>query len=131
VIPSPLVHLAALPPVRVGRPPRFGPASPAGPVFAPATTIRWAGPSDQPALAALAVLDAARPLAGDVLVAEQAGGLIAALAVRDRRAIADPFIPSREIVRLLELRADQLTRAAAPTRRRFRLRPARARLRPR
>ena len=49
---------------------------------------------------------------GPVLVAEQAGILVAAVPLRGGRSIADPFTPSADIVRLLELRRTQLRAAA-------------------
>ena len=69
----------------------------------PAVVIRAARGSDGAALNDLAQLDSQRPLAGDVLVAEQGGALVAAVA--GERVIADPFRPTAEVVSLLRLRA--------------------------
>jgi hypothetical protein len=88
--------------------------------------IRRASASDARALWRLAALDSApAPLAGpDVLVAEVAGELVAALA--GDRAVADPFRPTGSLVDLLRLRAVQID-AAAPAvrshRRTFAARP--------
>ena len=68
-------------------------------------TIRPANDQDARALAELAALDSARPLAGDVLVAEQDGGVRAAVSLGDGRAIADPFHRTSELVDLLLVRA--------------------------
>jgi len=69
----------------------------------PAVVIRAARGSDGAALENLARLDSQRPLAGDVLVAEQDGAIVAALA--GHRAIADPFRRTGDVVALLRLRA--------------------------
>jgi len=69
----------------------------------PTVVIRAARGSDGAALEGLARLDSQRPLAGDVLLAEQDGELIAALGAG--RAIADPFRPTADVIELLRLRA--------------------------
>lgn len=79
----------------------------AGPVV-----IRLAVPVDADAIARLAALDSARPPRGDALVAEVGGEAIAAVGIEDGRAVADPFRPTEDVVRLLELRAAQLREAA-------------------
>ena len=65
----------------------------------------------------LAALDSARALLGDVLVAESGGVVRAAYSVDERRAIADPFVPTAGLVTLLETRAAPL-REARPKRNR-------------
>jgi hypothetical protein len=77
--------------------------------------IRPAVPADLDALRYLAALDSARALLGDVLVAEADGVIHAAYSVNERRAIADPFVPTAELVELLELRAAPV-REARPRR---------------
>jgi hypothetical protein len=78
--------------------------------------IRPARNSDSDALARVAALDSARPLAGgQVLVAEAGGRIIAAVSMHDGRAVADPFVPSADAVEMLRLHASAK-------------RPARARL---
>ena len=74
-------------------------------------TMRRAYPDDSAALARLAALDCGRIPTGDVLVAEVDGELWAAVAVGPDAAIADPFRPSAAIVRLLRMRAAQLSAA--------------------
>jgi hypothetical protein len=73
--------------------------------------IRAADGSDGSALHRLAALDSARVPAGDLLVAEADGALVAALAPATGATIADPFRPTAEVVELLQLRG-ALLRAA-------------------
>ena len=71
-------------------------------------TIRAASPADRGALERLAALDSASAPRGYVLVAEVHGELRAALAVAGGPAIADPFVPTAQLVDLLAVRARQL-----------------------
>jgi hypothetical protein len=71
-------------------------------------TLRLALPGDEPALIRLAELDSAEPLTYPVIVAESFGRLVAALSVRERRAVADPFEPTAALVELLRAQAGQL-----------------------
>jgi hypothetical protein len=81
-------------------------------------TIRWAGPADAPALQALAALDSRSLPATSTLVAERDGTIVAALPLGvGAPALSDPFQRTGEYVALLELRAEQLARAAAHPRR--------------
>jgi hypothetical protein len=64
-------------------------------------TIRRAGPEDEQTLHALAIIDSALPLTGDVLVAQHAGAVIAAVSLEDDRVIADPFVPTADTVEIL------------------------------
>ncbi|MDP9344229.1 MAG: hypothetical protein M3P44_00630 [Actinomycetota bacterium] len=75
--------------------------------MSPASTIiiRRAVTGDIAGLARLAALDSARPLAGEVLLAEHDGQTRAALSLRDGRTIADPFLPTAADVALLRTRA--------------------------
>jgi len=86
-----------------------------------AITVRTATLADAPALARLAALDSARPLQGDVLLAETRGHPVAALSATDGRAVADPFLHSAEALALLRTRAAQL--GIRDGRRRLALRP--------
>lgn len=65
---------------------------------------------DALALRRLAALDSAEVPSGALLVAEVRGELWAAVAVASGVAVADPFRPTAELVRLLRLRAEQLRR---------------------
>ena len=78
---------------------------------APTVLIRAARGSDGRALPRLAALDSAHVPAGDLLVAETDGALVAAYAPATGAAIADPFRHTAEVVELLELRGS-LLRAA-------------------
>jgi hypothetical protein len=79
--------------------------------------IRPARLADEAALDRLAALDSSRPLrGGQVLVGEADGRIVAAVSMLDGRAIADPFVPSADVVEMLR-------RHAAGSR------PARARVR--
>jgi hypothetical protein len=70
--------------------------------------IRLATDDDATALRRLAQLDSARLPEGELLVAEVDGKLRAALRIADRAYVADPFWPSKELVRLLDVRARRL-----------------------
>jgi hypothetical protein len=71
-------------------------------------TVRLAEPADEGALRQLAGLDSSRLPSGTLLVGEMGGGIQAAVPVMGGRAIANPFVRTAELVRLLELRAEQL-----------------------
>lgn len=76
---------------------------------ADAVIIRTSAASDRGRLRRLALLDSAPAPRGAMLVAEREGVLVAALPLAGGgRAIADPFEPSADVVRLLELRRAQL-----------------------
>jgi hypothetical protein len=87
----------------------------------PAVVIRAARGSDGSALDNLARLDSQRPLTGDVLLAEQDGAVVAAVA--GARVIADPFRQTADVVSLLHLRSG----GARPERSRRALRAPRLR----
>ena len=72
---------------------------------APSVLIRAARGSDGAALERLAELDSSRVPAGSLLVAEDDGRLVAAIASSTGQAIADPFLPTADVIALLELRA--------------------------
>jgi hypothetical protein len=70
-------------------------------------------PAAARAIGRLAQLDSAPlPPAGPVLLAERRGRAIAAHVMADDTAIADPFEPTAEAVKVLALRADQLRASA-------------------
>jgi hypothetical protein len=75
---------------------------------APGVLIRAARGSDGSALDRLAALDSAHVPAGELLVAEADGSVVAALSPDTGAAIADPFRPTADVVALLELRANGL-----------------------
>jgi hypothetical protein len=93
---------------------------------APSVLIRAARGSDGPALRRLAALDSSVVPAGELLVAEADGELVAARAMTTGATIADPFRPTSDVLELLALRSRVLH---APARRlrglaRLGLRPA-------
>jgi hypothetical protein len=90
--------------------------------LAPTVVIRAARGSDGPALERLAALDSQRLPAGPMLVAEQDGEIVAALAPESGARIADPFRRSAALVDLLEVHAKRSARRER--RRQLRLRPA-------
>jgi hypothetical protein len=72
--------------------------------------LRPATSADSRELERLAALDSARPLTGEVLIAAAGGEVRAALSLETGRAIADPFWPSGELVRLLRTAAGERPR---------------------
>ena len=76
-------------------------------------TVRHAHAADERALARLAALDSGQAPTGPALVAETDARILAALPLDGGPAIADPFVPTAELVALLELRAEQLERPRA------------------
>ncbi len=72
--------------------------------------IRQAHNGDQPELMRLAELDSRPVPTGNLLVAEAAGRIRAAIAVDTGAIIADPFVPTAELASLLALRAQQVRR---------------------
>ena len=64
-------------------------------------TIRKSSDADQRQLRELAELDSAAPIAGPVVIAEVNERPVAAISLDGRREIADPFVPTRELVELL------------------------------
>jgi hypothetical protein len=87
-------------------------------------TVRLAGVADTPALTRLAQLDCASAPSHPILLAELSGQPVAAVSLSDGAVVADPFVPTAELIALLKLRARQLRRASpsrgAPRRRRMR-----------
>jgi hypothetical protein len=71
--------------------------------MAPEITIRQATSTDAFALRRLAALDDAPALRGDVLVAEHAGEVRAALSLENGRSIANPFAPTAKLIDLLRV----------------------------
>ncbi len=75
-------------------------------------TLRYGGSADAAALRRLAALDSAPAPAGKTLVAERDGTMIAAVSVDGRTAIADPFLPTAAVVKLLRTWSTELKEAA-------------------
>lgn len=76
-------------------------------------TIRKAAAQDAPAIARLALLDGHRLPAGEQLVAEAGGQILAAAEVASGSTVADPFQPTAGVARLVAMRAEQLRPHAA------------------
>jgi hypothetical protein len=70
--------------------------------------IRFSERGDERALARLAGRDTRPVPTGALLVAESGGELRAAVSLDGRGSVSDPFHPTAELVRLLELRRSQL-----------------------
>jgi hypothetical protein len=87
--------------------------------------LRLADHDDADVLWRLAALDDARELEGPVLLAFIDGDAVAGLSLRDRRVVANPFVPTVHAVALMRLRSEHLS--SAPVRRR-RIRLPRLRL---
>jgi hypothetical protein len=96
-------------------------ARPAGSPDDAAIAIRPNRPEDDLALARLAELDSSSVPAAPMLVVEVDGQLLAALSLRDRSAIADPFRRTAPLVDLLAARAEQLLTQPTSVRARVRL----------
>jgi len=67
--------------------------------------LRPAVDADMASLVRLARIDSSRPPAGAILVAEDAGEIVAATSLDDGATIADPFRATAQVVALLKLRA--------------------------
>src|SRR4029079_18283925 len=91
-------------------------------------TIRWATPTDLPALERVAALDSKRLPAGPMLIASVDAQIWAALSNLGGAANAAPLTPSGDLVGLLRTRASQLSdsQSRVPV---LRLEPLLARLR--
>lgn len=76
--------------------------------------IRIADPSDRPALQSLAELDSVLPFTGAALIAELDDCVVAGISLANGREVANPFVPTREILELLRIRARQLKPRLAP-----------------
>ena len=64
-------------------------------------TIRQSTRTDARELRRLAELDSARPIDGPALIAEHGGHPVAAVSVDGRRSIADPVLPTANVVEML------------------------------
>jgi hypothetical protein len=82
-------------------------------------TVRRFSEGDIDAIQRLAELDEKPVPSGGVLVAEQAGELVAALPLDGGQALADPFKPTADVVELLRVSARQLREANGGTHRVF------------
>ena len=84
------------------------------PLWAP-VVIRLATAGDRRSLDYLAQLDSAELPSGALLIGELRGRPVVAVSLSDGSAIADPFLPTSDLLALVRLRAGQLTtRSARP-----------------
>ena len=81
--------------------------------MAPEITIRQATSADAFALRRLAALDDAPALHGEVLLAEHAGDVRAALSLEDGRSIANPFAPTAKLIEMLRVHSAYAETVAA------------------
>lgn len=79
-----------------------------GPAAPGEITIRASTSRDARAVRRLALLEEQPVPPGETLVAEVDRRVVAALAIEDGHALADPFTASSDVVELLEFRAAQL-----------------------
>jgi hypothetical protein len=82
-----------------------------------ALNLRYATVADERALCRLAALDSAAVPAPPVLIAEGDGELRAAMSLADGHVVADPFVPTADLVVMLHARAQQISAAASAHRR--------------
>jgi hypothetical protein len=83
--------------------------------------LRLARATETSVVRRLAELDSAPELTGEVVIALINGDAVAGLSLLDQRVVANPFVPTREAVALLRLRATHLS---APPRHKFLRLPA-------
>lgn len=83
------------------------------PRWAP-VVIRLATAGDRLALDYLAQLDSAELPGGALLVGELRGRPVVAVSLSDGSAIADPFLPTSDLLALVRLRAGQLNQQIDP-----------------
>ena len=81
--------------------------------MAPEIKIRQATTTDVFALRRLAALDDRPALHGDVLMAEEAGELRAAISLHDGRVVANPFARTADIVDMLRVHRGHVGTIAA------------------
>lgn len=85
------------------------PSPPRAPVDLTAIALRLCRVGDELALVRLAALSERPVPAGDFVVAEVDGRIVAALPLSGGEPLRDPFVRTAHLLRLLELRAAQIT----------------------
>ncbi len=74
----------------------------------PTVALRLAESNEVAVVRRLAALDDQAALEGPVLIALRDGEVEAAISLRDRRVIANPFLVTRDLVQLLRVRAEHI-----------------------
>jgi hypothetical protein len=69
--------------------------------MSPTVVMRSPRPDEATAVRSLAYLDSARPLRGEVVAAFVLDRPVAAVSLADGRVVADPFVPTADVVELL------------------------------
>ncbi len=82
-----------------------------GKTSAPTIELRLAHANEADVVRRLAELDSAPELTGQVVIALIDRDPVAGLSLLDQRVVANPFVPTREAVALLRLRAKHLSGA--------------------
>jgi hypothetical protein len=82
-------------------------AGPRTPSRAP-VTVRFDATADGRDVARIAELDSSEPPRSPLLIGERDGHIVAALSLRDGQVVANPYLPTADVVALLTLRARQL-----------------------
>ncbi len=95
------------PAVNAGDSHRLGANAALEPLWAP-VVIRLATAGDRLSLDYLAQLDSAELPSGALLIGELRGRPVVAVSLSDGSAIADPFLPTSDLLALVRLRAGQL-----------------------
>lgn len=73
-----------------------------------AVLVRHAAPRDEARIQVLARLDDRRMPGGPFVIAELGGEIVAAMSLKTRAVVADPFRRTADAVELLRMRASQL-----------------------
>jgi hypothetical protein len=87
--------------------------------------LRTATTDDDAVLRELSALDSARPLEQPAVVALVDGRPVAAASLTDGSVVADPFVPTADVVELLRARVAAAAHADARPRHRRRIQPTR------
>jgi hypothetical protein len=87
-----------------------GPGSRSEKGHAPTVELRVGDGDEAGAVRRLAALDEAPELEGEILLGIVDGDAVAGLSLQDHRVVANPFVPTRDVVALLRLRAEHLSR---------------------
>jgi hypothetical protein len=79
----------------------------------PTIELRFPHPNEARDVRRLAELDSSPALTGQVVIALIDGDAVAGMSLLDQHVVANPFVPTREAVALLRLRAEHLSSTPA------------------